>query len=242
MESGTFDMETASAAYLAAPNPCPGTGSDTLLPIVSDAFPQGSSSPTSTYLYPPTSLAGQDAVLFLHQLSGSLVSPAGQLYPNVDYSVAEDQLCNTSPGGGLPLAANVWNGEFSGNVSSHLHFLVWQRDAAHGITLKSSGQQYWWGILYNPGNYAAGGGCATACGVQINGQSATGPLGAVGTAGVTTCSVTLPIGTLSLTCAPPTVLGQIVADNVTFSGDAPIEVYYRPGSPVGGGPGTALIQ
>jgi hypothetical protein len=231
MASGTFDMETSSAAYLAAPNPCPGTGQDTLLPIASDDFPAGSSSATSTYIYPPTSLAGQDAVLWGGLLSGSLTSTPGQLYPNVDYSVSEDSACNTRSSG---TAADEWTGEFPSGVTSHLHFLVFQRDSSHGITLESSAQQYWWGILYNPGNYDSGGGCASACEVHIGSLQVSSLPGS----GVTTCSV---FG-LTLTCGPPTVLGQVVADNLTIDGSVAVEIYYRQYSPLESGPGTSLIE
>jgi hypothetical protein len=227
LQSGTFDMETPSGGYLAAPNPCPGTGNDTLLPVVSDDFLAGSDSSTSSYIYLPTSAAGQDAVLF----GGPLSSPPRQLYPNVDFSTSEDKVCNATSGLG-----NVWQGEFAGNVVSHLHFLVFQRDPGHGIKLTTSGQQYWWGILYNPGNYASGGGCASSCAVTIAGKASSAVIVPAGVnSGVTTCN-------LGLTCGPPAVFGQIVADNLSYSGNVGVEVYYRPSSSVGSGPGTALVQ
>lgn len=124
----------------------------------------------------------------------------------------------------------MWSGEFPAGVHAHLHFLVFQRDASHGITLGPTGQQYFWGILYNPGNYAGGGGCASACALSISGRA---------TNGITTCG-------LKLTCGPPTVLGQMVADNVTIGGNLTVEVYDGPyligPAGTGGDPGTSLVE
>jgi hypothetical protein len=118
---------------------------------------------------------------------------------------------------------DTWYGEFpSGYAKQHLQFLVLANKCATcQFKLAGSGLQNFYGVLYNAGNSGSGGGCGNACAIQISGGS-----------GAST--------------GPPFLTGQIVSDNVAFSGNTTIVVYYRPcnqgPTPCGSGPGTSLVE
>lgn len=151
VSSGQFTMNGNGAAYLAFPNPCPGTGSFTTGVTPSVDFRAGSTS--AYYTYPGGSLAATD---------GYTTSPAGQMYPSGDLSFTGE--CAQDQGSNARL---VWTGEMSGQ---HLHFLIWTRNSGTGVSLNGTGLQNWWGIIYSPGSA----GCGTACTVGINGSGGSG--------------------------------------------------------------------
>jgi Putative Flp pilus-assembly TadE/G-like len=154
-------------------------------------------------------------------------------YPNTSV-IFQDSKHTTSPAGqvypsmDLTLSGecastnwgNDWNQEFGSTTTQHLHFLFWARSATISMSLNGGSAQGWWGILYNPGNSSSGGGCALSCQITINGTAST--------------------------VGPPMFAGQIVADNVKFTGTAVITLYYRPcvpgNSACGLGPGTSLVE
>jgi hypothetical protein len=146
---------------------------------------------------------------------GSLLSlTASPLnYPNADLSPQEEKKCQ-------PYSAtrNVWTGEMNPVPGQHLHFLIWAREHASTLTLNGGYRNNWWGIVYNPGDDNANPpvGCGSACLLKINGNG-----GASG--------------------GPPMLTGQIVADNLKFSGNSTVEVYYRPGAGTEGA-GTSLVE
>jgi hypothetical protein len=198
MYGGSVSLNGSGVEDFAAPNPCPGTGSQSGQSI---SFPQGASS--GRYDYPHTNVIWQD--------SKHIESPTGQVYPSMDLTLNGE--CGSSNPG------NDWYQEF-GSTTQHLHFLIWERSGSSSgrdMSLNGNGLQQWWGILYNPGAP----GCTTNCVISVNGTAG----GAVG---------------------PPSFAGQIIADNVKFSGSAVITLYYRPcvpgNSACGLGPGTSLVE
>jgi Putative Flp pilus-assembly TadE/G-like len=216
---GSNNIATAGTMYLAFPNPCPGKGTE------------GGSSPNYTVPFPPnwgTGAASGDAAGVYHYPAGSLPyidnnsaavdSPAGEVYPSVDLTLSGE--CN--------LDKNVWPGEMGTGTpdpNQHLHFLIFARDSGSSISLTGNGSQTWWGILYNPGAAPEPSpgtdGCGNACTMLLNGDDNSPATG------------------------PPTFIGQMVADNIKFSGNAAAELFYRPcrpSTPCGSGPGTSLVQ
>jgi hypothetical protein len=162
------------------------------------------------YTYPTSSLAYGDGVT---------ASPAGQVYPNADLTLAGE----LQPLGACQSAPNVWQGEFdnANTVMQHLLFLIWERNPNATITLAGGSGQNWWGIIYNPGN-----GAPTPC------------------SNPNQCSVTLT-GNSGGFDGPPMLAGQVIADNVSISGAATVEVFYRPcptTSTCDTGPGTGLVE
>jgi Putative Flp pilus-assembly TadE/G-like len=148
---------------------------------------------------------------------GAASSPPGQLYPNMELTLAGE--CGTTNYG------NDWPGEFGPGATQHLHFLVFERNPNGLMQLTGDGAQNWWGILYNPGAPSCGNN-GSACSVTVNGNANGGPN--------------------AIFKGPPTFAGQIIADNVTFSGNALVTLYYRPcvpgNSACGLGPGTSLVE
>jgi len=187
-----------------SPNACPGTGSYT-----SDAasqtgagsvdFPAGSA--TATYTYPTTSLAYAD---------GITSSTAGQDYKSLDVSPTGECSYSTNLG-------NVWASEFgSATGVSHLHFLVFDRNANSAISFGGSTGSMYIGTMYAPGSS----GCGNSCQISLSGTA-----GGVG---------------------PPLFAGQIIADNVSFGGNSTVNLIYRPCSASSGncgyGPGVTLVE
>jgi hypothetical protein len=217
----------SSKMFLAFPNYCPGkstsAGGDSM------PFPQvwgtglTSGDPNGQYDY-----KNNNSLPYIDSKStADLKSPAGQLYPSVDLTISGE----CSP------AYNVWPGEFgptltdvNGNPKSepsqHLHFLVFARSSTTTINFGGTGDQEWWGILYNPGSpplpTAGNAGCGTSCQITLAGN----------------LSSTTPTG-------PPMLIGQMIADNIKFTGNATAMVFYRPctlSGSCGTGPGSKLVQ
>jgi Flp pilus assembly protein TadG len=223
--------------YIAAPNACPGTS--TLASGTSVPFSQGSVS--SQYTYPSTSPIGSDGSNGVGWVasSSSNVSPLSsatygnfsQIYPSLDFSLTEESLCNASFGGSTSLQAEptVWSGEFGpGNAGTHLHFLEFGRDFAPPSTspiatsddytnIQGNGSNMYVGIMYAP--------------YQPDPNNVSYEMSISGTAGAGT--------------GPPELFGQIVTDSLQMTGNATVEVYYRPCLPLSScsvGPGTSLVE
>lgn len=227
-----FDMEGSGFAALAFPNPCPGTGTPGTdsVPFFDPAHPGQPSgvdwaSSSFGYTYPAGSLAAGDGV----------TTSSKYVYPSPDVTIAGENNClnpNTPDPGSTPLnAGNEWTQEFGTagghDVTQHLHFLVYARDGQSTIKLAGSGGQNWYGIIYNPGDPTAYGvsGCATPtkCTTSITGSAGATP-----------------------GHGPAMMIGQVVADNFSYSGDAVTQLFYRPCNPTSqvcnSGPGSGLVQ
>jgi hypothetical protein len=226
--TSTNDFKITGGGFtsLAFPNPCPGQdimGTNSV-PFYDPANPgqKSGTNDANGYTYPATSLAYLDN-------GGSISNPiysGPNPYPSADLSIQGEQLCD--PLGSHPNAGNEWANEFgvSGttNLVQHLHFFVFARDGNALITLAGSGQQNWWGILYNPGS-------ATQYNVS-------------GCSNRNKCSITLT-GTSGGNNGPPMMIGQVVGDNMSYSGSATAELFYRPCSPSSlclSGAGSGLVE
>jgi Putative Flp pilus-assembly TadE/G-like len=207
-----FSMTGSGNATLAFPNPCPGTGAySSSLSTV--AYPAGSAS--GVYAYSSGSVPSLD-------LTAPATSSAGAVYPSADLSSSGE--CN------LPYVE--WPNEFDINPKQHLHFLIFsQADpslSCSAITLAGSGTELFDGILhtYPESATAAAGGTPNST--------------TVGTTAYTGCSISAG-GSSGAAGGPPFLLGQVIADDVTFSGNATVQVFDRPGGRATG-PGTSLVQ
>jgi hypothetical protein len=213
-----------STSYLAPPNPCPGTGSASGDPIPFQIEGTPSGSPTGVYSsYPSSGTVASPHYADTVNYSGvSLSSPAGEVYPSTDMRLA-GETSNVCPSIFSSSPANVWSGEFGAtSYGQHLHFLFWTRSSYNSINLNGGGTENWWGIIYDPGNYATGGGCANSCVVAMQGGAGGTGLG------------------------PPLLVGQVIADNINFNGSANFEIFYRSckknGNACQYGTGTSLVQ
>jgi hypothetical protein len=116
--------------YLAASDPCLGTGTYTAGSPPTVTFPSGSNTGVFTYSSPAT-------------YSGSAVphgvssSTAGVVYPSQDFSLLGE--CHNY--------LLDWPGEFAN--PQHLHFL-WFIQGAQSITFNGASAQQWTGIVYGP--------------------------------------------------------------------------------------------
>lgn len=220
-----FKMTGSGQTYLAFPNSCAGTdtstpssGSTSVTFGPAPPNPQigePSGDPNAVYSYPTGSLPQQDGVSS---------SPAGQVYPNADLTLAGE----VAPLGKCQSAPPAWSGEFGSNgEQQHLQFLVWERNPNSNITLAGGSGQDWWGIVYNPGNPTTFcGNSPNSCTITMTGSSGGG-------------------GNNSAPPGPPMLAGQLVGDNVAIKGNATVEVYYRPCPQTGScdtGPGTGLVE
>jgi hypothetical protein len=174
------------------------------------------------YIYPSTSLAYLDN----GRTALKPVQSGPNPYPSADLSVQGKQLCDST--GSNPNAGNEWANKFgvSGGTDllQHLHFLVFARNGNTAITLAGSGQQNWWGIIYNPGDPTQ---------QNVSGCSNRNK-----------CSITLT-GTSGGVTGPPMMIGQVVGDNLSYSGSATAELFYRPCSPSSlclSGAGSGLVE
>lgn len=113
--------------YLAAPAPCPGTGTYTSSPGAV-SFPAGSASGTFAYST-STNTWGLPR--------GVTASTAGTVYPNVDWSLAGE--CN--------LPYTVWPGEMP--KPQHLHFLFYDL-SSFPLDISGASAQKMNGIFYAP--------------------------------------------------------------------------------------------
>lgn len=140
----------ALAYYLAAPNPCPGTGSgwtpssDGMTGAV--PFNVGDSAAYYTYSSQSTDnlIAARNAADPTTYPSSTLQSPiipgwGSQIYPSMDLTVAGE--CK-------PDTLEVWPGEMGG-TGQHLHFALFDRQNNLGILNGNQGQSFT-GIMYFP--------------------------------------------------------------------------------------------
>lgn len=175
-------------------------------------FPDGASSTTSTYTYPATSYPGQDGTGTNQSYTyGSPAQTYNQLYPDANLKI--DGECPERD-------LNVWQGEFGTNGPQHLHFLFFAQNADAGISVTGTGgtaYQNLWGIIHTfPANVSGVPSPAPNCSVSISGSAG-------GTNG------------------PPMLVGQIIADNVSFGGSSVVEVFNRPTGQASGA-GSSLVQ
>lgn len=134
----TFYMDGASAdlngngynQYLAAPNGCPGTGTQTGTQI---QWNQGASN--GTYAYPSGSLPYFDNG---NATLSSTTTPTSPIYPSADWS----------NNGECQNGYEAWQGEFP--TPQHLEALFWSNSTTSTFTFNGGGKQNLWGILYNP--------------------------------------------------------------------------------------------
>jgi hypothetical protein len=186
------------------------------VPFQSTVGSGASGDSSAQYTYPASSVAV------------SLVkSAAGSDYPSADLTVNGESTCRAllnsgNSSGSIP---DVWPGEFQPTYPGQLlQFLFFMRDKTASIALSGGGTQLWWGILYNPGDYASAGGCgATTSGCEISLAGSSGGSGDL-----------------------PMVLGQVIGDGVSIGGSSTIEVFYRPcddrTQACQLGPGSTLVQ
>ena len=137
------------------------------------------------------------------------------VYPNTD--LTDLTTC--------PSPALTWVGEFGNSASTgngeKLNFLIFAQNTGSSVSLSGSGAQAWYGIIHtfpcssSPCTKAPTSAC-TACTVSAGGTS--------GGAG-----------------GPPFLLGQVIADQETFSGSATIQVFARAKGRQAS-PGTMLIE
>jgi hypothetical protein len=226
--SGSFSLTGGNVMYLASPNPCPGTGTQSgqTVPFQNQVnptatgpgqtgWPEPSGANGGQYTYSSTALpyiaaaqAGQSA---------PIQSPStAYVYPNADLTLNGECERYTSS----TYAGDVWQGEMPAGSTyqgQHLHFLVFARNARSSVTLNGGGTQSFFGILYSPGAQ----GCGHTCQMVLNGSASGGG-------------------------GPPFVTGQIVANNAKITGHATVEVFYRPCDPTiascGSGPGSGLVE
>lgn len=177
--------------YLAAPNPCPGTGTSYTagsLPAVS--MPAGSVSGTFSYLNAYT----QNNFNLPRGMSSST---AGTVYPSYDFSLQGE--CNST--------ALVWANEMV--QPQHLHFVFYDLSTSAQKINGASSQNYT-GIMYAP-------------------KTSLSVLGAGKGGGGT-----------------PWIDGQLITNDISFSGSSYDDVSYRPCAPgpdsCGSGLGTQLVQ
>lgn len=114
--------------FLAAPNPCPGTGSQAGNAV---SFPAGASSGTFTYpTYSPDLMHGQEP---LH-----IATPWSPIYPDMDFGLLEESTCATH--------LLVWPNEMS--PDQHLHFLFYIQGG--NVSQNGTGNENFYGIMYAP--------------------------------------------------------------------------------------------
>jgi hypothetical protein len=250
MANGSVDLNAQSNQYLAAPNPCYGSGSEAgssipfrepidatdLNPPANE--PSGAGAGGTTYSYagtgsdvvpldtPGKSFDGSvNKIVADYKYDASWITHS-PLYPSVDFSIdGECNKINPNNWTTYTFTPADWLGEFDSTkqdpFGQHLHFLFYQNDAANGVSLAGGSVQNWWGIVYNPTPTYKTFSCGNACQITIAGGSGGGG-------------------------GPPMIVGQIIADNVKFTGNSTVEIYYRPcilgSAPCGNGPGTALVE
>jgi hypothetical protein len=211
---GTHDC----CEYLAAPNPCVGSGSfqapsrsdgtkfdgaATWVKAIDDGV-SGTQSSSAQYVYSTTSNNGLG--IGKQGDFGTTKSPApgptSDIYPNVDWSLlAENQTCQYDQ------TLYAWPYEMS--KPGHLHMLFDNQDSSTA-SFTGASQQNFTGLIYNPNGE-----------IDVSGAGK----GSGGT---------------------PWIGGQIVAKDITLGGTSAVDVQYRPcgsGSTVcGSGIGTELVQ
>ncbi len=119
---------TSGGIYLAAPDPCPGTGAYSPPSPGAVSFPAGSSSGVFTYLTSSNSWGLPNQVT---------ASKAGTVYPSTDWSLAGE--CN--------LPYTVWPGEMP--KPQHLHFLFYDL-SLNPVTINGASAEKMNGIFYAP--------------------------------------------------------------------------------------------
>jgi hypothetical protein len=205
------------AFYVAAPNPCPGTGTDAQPNQVS--FNNGDPNVQFTYSQSPAAPDQPAIPARAYFKSGtyrtpvSLKSPivsfgsvnASEIYPSMDLSIAGECKNDTY---------EVWPGEMGGQSGQHLHFSLFDRQNNLGKFNGNSAQSLF-GIVYVPGNGSSG----PTYDIRGAGKGLGGP---------------------------PYIWGQIVAWDISYGGNGAVDLIYRPCNdtqdPCASGIGTELIQ
>ncbi len=220
-----FSAQGNGDMFLAAPNPCAGTGTSGTNSI---DFPNGA----------PTTAARST---YLTITDGVSVSGA-DIYPNADLTSSGD--CS-NPG-------EVWAGEFGApngastppySDSQHLHFLIFAQNGGNSttdgssITLTGTSGEIWQGILHTfpPACYYTGESTDTHCTDSASTSYTDPPVN-----NCVACLVKVG-GTSGGALGPPMLYGQIVGNAVTFNGSMIAEVFNRPGGK-DTRPGSSLIQ
>lgn len=166
---------------------------------------------TATYAYVN---GGTTATTSIAKQDGFTSTSGYQAYPNTD--LTDTTTCSSPP--------LVWQGEFgtgSTGGGEKLNFLLFAQNTATSIKLAGNGAQAWYGIIHTfP--------CSSL------------PCTQAPTAACANCTVTAA-GTSGGAGGPPFLLGQVIADQETFSGSATIQVFARAKGRQAA-PGTMLIE
>jgi Putative Flp pilus-assembly TadE/G-like len=131
------------AYYIAAPNPCPGTGSTFLQ--TSDVggpqvtFTSGDAAAQYTYTSGSTNSLAYSRLTSSPKTSPIVSGFGSQIYPSMDF---------TARGECTPNALEVWPGEMAGR-GQHLHFAIFSRSFSLGKLNGNQGQSFI-GIWYVP--------------------------------------------------------------------------------------------
>lgn len=228
---GSVTINGTSNIYFASPNPCSGTGTMGTNSVTFTAWPLGETSGASTgaYTYPSTSQAYQNyaAAGLTSPYTSHTSNSANSVYPDANFTASGE--CNNG--------YSTWVGEFNttstGTPASntHLQFLLFADGATcNSISISGNSYQMWWGSIHNfPQSYAGYPGAPTS---SYSGCSVTfsGNMGAQNGPGGTT-----------LSGGPPTLEGQVIADNASLGGSSTIEIFYRQsGTTIG--PGSTLVE
>lgn len=153
---GTGAGNSGLAYYLAAPNPCPGTGTGWVKDATAVSFNNGD--PAAQYKY----IAASSDTLATTRYGVGYLSPivanwgwnngvqnvsASQIYPSMD---------SKTSGECAPDNLEVWPGEMGGKKGQHIHFAMFDRQANDLFKFAGNQGQSFLGIMYFPGNGVTG--------------------------------------------------------------------------------------
>jgi hypothetical protein len=131
---------TNGGVYLAAPDPCPGTGTYTSGSAPAVTFPGGSTSGVYSFGSSYTGNSTTANFLLPHGVTQSSASTIAGVYPDDDFSEAGE--CSSAYE-----TLEVWPGELT--IPHHLHFLFYITDTS-ATTLNGTSGQNLTGIFYDP--------------------------------------------------------------------------------------------